>query len=253
MCYLLSDGGWRCEDYERLRGENAAFFAPQPVPDVPDVVWIKDDMNKLWNNETFSKSSICAALKTLSTVKGQEPAITDAARLAARESGSECAHLEYRVKSPSSLTRKINLELEDSITAGSPAKAMTIAASMKDVVRYTVVHQDHEKLTETTRKVAKSLKANGWKLTTFKQFYTDGAPYKGIHIIGETPSGTAAEVQIHSADSLAIKNQNHLDYEVYRDPNQAPKVRRQAREACIARSRQLRTPKDLDSLTLQDL
>lgn len=131
---------------------------------------------------------------------------------------------------------------------------MTVAQSLKDVVRYTVVHPQHDKLAEATKNVASTLKANGWEITGYKNFYAkDDAPYKGIHIIGKTPSGEYSEVQIHSVDSLAVKNQNHVDYEVYRDSTRSPSDRKKAQTACKQRSSKLSAPKDLDFLTLNNL
>lgn len=254
MCYSLSDGGSRCDDYERFKDKDSRFFAPPPVEGVPNVIWIDDDHSEIWNDNKYSRDVACASLRRLSEVKKYEPKITSVALNAANDADGECAHLEHRVKSPLSLARKISDEVDTSILAGNPVAAMAVAQSLKDVVRYTVVHQEHDKLAETTKNVAASLKANGWEITGYKNFYaTEDSPYKGIHLIGKTPSGIHSEVQVHSVDSLAVKNQNHVDYEIYRDSTKSPAQRKKAAAACKQRSRKLATPKDLDFLTLNNL
>lgn len=47
--------------------------------------------------------------------------------------------------------------------------------------------------------------------------YVAGNLYKGLHLLAQHPSGRAAELQLHSAESLTVKNANHGDYKIERD------------------------------------
>lgn len=251
MCQLSSEGGRRCADYERLKACTASDFAPDPVEGVPDVVWRKDDLQELWTNEPDGRASLCAALMVMEQAKAQEPETTRAVMNAAAASGSECAHLEQRMKSPQSLVRKIRTEQELSAENGASASPEQIAGEMKDVIRYTVIHRDHSQLANVTVGTVRSLQQQGWDIRKIKSTYADGAPYKGIHvqISGTAPDGMIAEVQVHSTDSLEVKNQNHEAYEIYRDITKSKRERREARAECVRRSSTLPTIKGLDMLT----
>lgn len=251
MCQATDDGGRRCVDYERLKSCPASHFAPEPTEGIPDVAWRGDDLGALWVKDADKRAGTCAALMVLEQAKTQEPAITRAVMTAAASSGSECAQLEQRVKSPASLVRKVLTANELAVENGGCSNPSQIAGEMKDVLRYTVVHPDHSQLAGVTSKTVGSLQAQGWTILKIKNTYADGAAYKGIHvsIIGTSPDGITSEVQIHSAASLAVKSKIHGSYEIYRDPSKSKKERRAAMQECIRESGTLQTPEGLNKLT----
>lgn len=182
-------------------------------------------------------------------IKSREPGITREVMGAAAAVGGECAHLDQRVKSPASMVRKVRTEQELSVVNGGAGSAAQIAGGMKDVVRYTVVHQEHSRLAEVTEKTVLNLREQGWSIHKIKSTYVKGAAYKGIHIIGKTSGGVTTEVQVHSAASLEVKKQNDELYEIYRDPNKSKRERRAAMHDCARRSVGIPTPEGLDKLT----
>lgn len=249
MCQAHSDGGRRCPEYERLKSCTAADLAPEPRDDVPDVAWRENSLKSLWSTKD-SKAANCAALTALEQAKDQEPQVTRTVLEAAEEAGAQCQDLEYRVKSPESLARKIRTEQEEAAGQHTkPEPAADVASRMKDTLRYTITHQDHDALAGTLGTTVRMLQAQGWEVTRIKNTYRHGAEYKGIHINARTPEGATTEVQVHSADSLRVKAANHVPYEVYRDPGQSAQKRMEAREQCVSNSARLKTPRDLDSLT----
>ncbi|WP_443359274.1 hypothetical protein [Arthrobacter rhombi] len=249
MCQLRSDGGRRCDDYERLKFCVSADFAPAAVQGVPDVAWKNDGLQGVWVDADDSRASACAALLVMEQIRAQEPKVTRSVMDVAAASGSECAHLEQRMKSPASLVRKVRTQQEEVATHGGDSSPARIAGSMKDVIRYTVVNPNHSRLGSVTVETVKGLREQGWDIHRIKNFYADGSAYKGIHVIGAAPSGVVCEVQIHSTHSLEVKNQNHVPYEVYRDKTAPKKARREARQECIKKSTDISNPEDLDLLT----
>lgn len=213
------------------------------------MVWRNDDLQEVWGKSEDSQAAACAGLLEMERLKAKEPAITQSVQAAASAAGGSCAHLDFRMKSPESLVRKVRDKQDAAVRAGTPQPPEKIAGGLKDVVRYTVVQQEHSQLAGTTEKTVRSLQDQGWEIREIKNTYSDGASYKGIHVIGTAPNGVTAEVQVHSADSLEVKNQNHGPYEIYRDKTR-PKAERFAAEAeCRRNSATLSTPKDLDKLT----
>lgn len=251
MCQATDDGGRRCADYERLKSCSTSHFAPEPREGVPDVAWRNESLDDLWHQDADKRAGTCAALLMLEKAKKQEPEITGAVMTAAAASGSVCAHLEQRIKSPASLSRKVLDESQTAAESGGNSSPGLIAGEMKDVIRYTVVNPEHSKLSTVTKKTIESLQGQGWTILKIKNTYTEGASYKGVHIniIGTTPDGITAEVQVHSEASLAVKNRIHGAYEIYRDPSKSVKERRAAMQECIRESASLTTPEDQDLLT----
>lgn len=251
MCQLSDEGGRRCADYERLKNCEARHFAPEPTEGIPDVAWRNADLEGLWSDDADRRAGTCAALLMMEKAKSQEPAMTRSVLQAAAATGSECAHLEQRVKSPASLTRKVVVEQEISVENGGTRSPDQIAGGMKDVIRYTVVNPDHSKLSDVTVKTVQSLQGQGWVIRKIKSTYAEGASYKGIHIniIGTAPDGITSEVQVHSTASLKVKNETHAAYEVYRDITKSKSERRAAMQECVRIAANLPIPTGLDRLT----
>lgn len=248
MCQSNAEGGRRCPDYERLKNVSASDVAPDPTHDVPDVLWRDDRLTKTWGDGTADHSAACAALGTLENAKADEPDMTRSVMQAAGEAGGECAYLDSRVKSPESLARKIREDRATMAARGEKISAGEIAEGLKDVVRYTVVRNDHSQTTETIVSTVTSLQRQGWVILQIKDFYRDGAPYKGVHVIGRAPSGRVSEIQVHSAQSLAIKNQAHTSYEVYRDSSRSLRDRQAAKTECSRAFSNVSAPPGLNSV-----
>lgn len=248
MCQPRDEGGRRCPDYKRLRETTPSDLAPDPRDDVPDVTWQKEDLSKVWGNDADGRADACAALLTLERAKISEPEMTETIMHVAHQAGGECAYLQSRVKSPESLARKIRTDREEYAARGVKLAPHAAAASMNDVVRYTIVRQDHNGLTEATASTVAQLQSQGWTVKKIKSSYAEGATYKGLHIICESPSGQAAEVQVHSAQSLTAKEAAHKHYEIYRDRSRPPREKRRAKEECQRIFAEVSTPPGLDAV-----
>ena len=123
-----------------------------------------------------------------------------------------------------------------------------IVKNMTDVVRYTAV-VDHDSIVDATLRTAKNFKELGFEVVEIDNKYLESDPvYKGMHMLIQDSRGTAFEVQIHSEQSLEVKNTIHPLYEEARELKpEDPEVvvlKNKMREV----TRTLPTPKDVDKI-----
>jgi hypothetical protein len=151
--------------------------------------------------------------------------------------------LSNRVKSVGSLARKLRKYADQRFV--SPQE---VAASMNDVVRFTVVASTPEDLVDKTLEAVARLEDRGWRVETAHHSYLPGNRYKGIHAMMREPGGLAVEVQFHSEHSLAVKEATTRLYGVERDQTLGTSGRAAARQVMIELSDELTTPPGLDQL-----
>ena len=101
------------------------------------------------------------------------------------------------------------------------------AAGFDDIVRFTVLSK-HEDTADTVNKTVKAMQGKGYELKELdnKWLPTKGedgkmkpSEYKGVHLAFQSPTGETFEVQVHSKESMDVKNVNHGLYEKQRDVN----------------------------------
>ena len=79
------------------------------------------------------------ARKLISCYTVVEPVVSELLRSLAREAQGELKGLEYKLKSLPSLYRKMMSDLDEETNAGRQASPVSVAATMYDVLRYTMV------------------------------------------------------------------------------------------------------------------
>lgn len=146
-------------------------------------------------------------------VKAVEPTVTETLQGLASNVGGSMAGLEFRLKSPDSLERKIRDTAK--IERQPVAK---VAENIKDALRYTMIFpadQYRKGVADTDAKMADL----GFKKIKSADYWStlgpDGklAVYKGINNAYEDSNGVKFELQFHTPDSLAVKEHNHSLYE----------------------------------------
>lgn len=250
MCRPQSEGGRRCLDARRLAALDLNALRPEWAPDRADVAWPSDpDLSTAAAIIEHYRSAGEEALAVLVRVRKVEPEMTSDF-LAALPTGARADGLAWRVKSPTSLARKIDDRVRSRHL--SPAAA---AERVQDVVRYTAVAPTRARLVATAEQLVEGLRARGWAVRGAEQSYLDergkrtrGA-YRGLHlIVAAERAGVVCEVQVHSEESLAAKNDTHAEYETERDDSVAWKKRARAHEVMVARWAQVKTPPGLRKL-----
>lgn len=248
MCKSLAEGGRRCFDLERLSSHDISHFAPEPAEGIEDVAW-RTDGGAMGRTLAYPKAAACWSLTLLEEVRDEEPAVTAAVRTAAVAAGGSCHGLAFRMKSPDSLARKLDNEMAGASKQGGGQLDVESIARKEadDALRYTVTLERHEALPSGLERTLDSLRAQGWQPVEIKDSYLSGNSYKGLHIIARTPEQRTVEVQIHSDESIDVKESIHFDYEIARDQGSSRADRRTAAQRCIETSEQIPTPTGLEA------
>jgi hypothetical protein len=177
------------------------------------------------------------SIQLLSKAATVEPEITDA-MLAAIGAEAAVYHLENRLKSPQSLARKL-VRFESYYRRPDSAP--------DDILRYTAAVKHPDELTKAAVRTIDRLTNKGWQMENAHHSYVDGSRYKGLHTHLRS-LGEQVEVQVHSTESIEVKERTTALYEIERDREQDPAARDAARRECIALSDQMTQPAGIDDL-----
>lgn len=140
-----------------------------------------------------------------------EPDITSDVHEVAEAEGGDLYGLDFRVKSPDSLTRKIKLKVDQSVPAEEAAR------SIADAVRYTMVFPT-EDYADAVQDAAYRLEEKGYAILSQDNAWPSGDDYSGLSFEMMTPWGVPMELQFHTPESYENKEHIHPLYEQKRDP-----------------------------------
>jgi len=229
VCRALAEGGRRCDrDTGRLQSLGHADLLPESSDDRPEVTWsvpghTEPPLAELWSPPEPSpgtpvqarpapKAVVAEAVGTLHDVRAVEPEITSTV-LNALPPGARAHGLEFRLKSPSSLARKIADRVRRTVQSDNPQSPHDVASRLTDIVRYTVIAPDGDSLAPTARTVVTRMGRAGYKVVEAEHSYVEGSAYKGLHLLFEAPGGLRFELQVHSELSQKVKDEIHVGYE----------------------------------------
>lgn len=173
-----------------------------------------------------------AAQTAYDKARRAEPGITKDLVDISKQLGMQMTGLKYSVKTATSVESKVRRKSGGKrLTAKQEAQ---IIGQMGDLVRYTQMGK-HADLAKNTKIVMDTLQKSGYKIAKLDNKYLDkNSDYKGIHLDVVSPSGQKFELQIHSKESMAVKNKLHPIYEKSRImPKGSPerlKLEKQMRE-----------------------
>lgn len=156
--------------------------------------------------------------------------------------GTELAGLEYRMKSAESIAAKFTRQM-------SAANPRNWRPRITDALRFTAVSPTSDGVAPMARDTVSRLAQKGWQTVEAEHSYVAGNPYKGLHVLMQSPhTQQTVEVQFHSTASFALKQQMHGTYELLRDPSQ-PEAERAAAFDTMARAwERIPTPPSLEAL-----
>ena len=148
----------------------------------------------------------------LKRIQGAEPQMTTSLGNLVQGLDGHLAGLDFRIKSESSLARKIT---EISQTRGIPAA--DAIKLVTDSLRYTAIFSEKD-LVEKARTITTGLAGNGYSIKKIRNYFGSGTNYEGLHLVFSNGDITF-ELQFHTEESYRIKSLNHEDYEVNRSSN----------------------------------
>lgn len=138
-----------------------------------------------------------------------EPGITRSMKGIASDTGATLNKLEFRLKSPGSIKRKIA-----ALSKEHPMMSLEeIAKGIQDTVRYTSIAPT-KNFASIVNQIDLQLSRQGYKLKKVTNYYGKKGPYQGINAKYFDPkSKLTFEVQYHTKQSVSIVEKNHLIYE----------------------------------------
>jgi len=150
-----------------------------------------------------------------------EPEITEIVTGVVEEGGGRMEGLDFRLKTQESIESKIKREMAEE---GLSAEEAT--GSLTDLVRYTAVFES-EDLAENAIKLQNDLADAGWTQydQKFRNYFVPpppDKPYRGYNTVYTNAAGQTFELQFHTPQSLAVKEQVHKLYERARELSKGP-------------------------------
>lgn len=141
-----------------------------------------------------------------------EPTITADINNIAVKAGGKLVGLENRLKSPSSIKRKIEAEVADGFS-----KSLSLN-KIRDAIRYTTVFKEKDFVTRY-KAMQYLLAIKGYKTIIVKNTWKNDSAYKGVNTFIQNEDGDIFEMQYHTQQSFDLKNGLlHKLYEQFRDP-----------------------------------
>lgn len=138
--------------------------------------------------------------------------------------------LRFRVKSKSSLERKIQTHMRRD---GTRAADVVI----DDVLRYTALIEDDPpgRYDAAVADILRRADARGFAVERVKNYWPRGDTYSGINCVLSTPNGLLWELQFHTVGSLAAAQEGHHLYERFRLPTTPIRERRRLFDRMVDR------------------
>lgn len=246
MCQSCAEGGRRCRDRRRLRRLTTADLAPEHAKDAPEVDWAtkgpQEGAEAVWRD--YAPAIATETIAVLAETQAAERRTT-ADITAAIPAGAHPHGLEFRMKSPASLARKIRSRAAVTAAARTAGGLQGVSDKLTDLLRYTVLAPRHDELPTTASATIDALIARGYTVVAAEQSYVHGNAYKGIHVLVRRGKERPVEIQFHSELSQAVKDENHLDYEIERDRRRPYDERAAAHERMVRRSDAIPAPTGL--------
>lgn len=187
----------------------------QTIGSVPGLAAKVD--NKVQFKDRPAKSKEVQAI--YDNIRNSEKKITNDVIGMSDDLGCCMSGLEFSMKSGSHFAEKIDRVRERKLKKdpGYNASDEEIAKGITDCVRYTMM-TDHQNMVENAKKAISEFEKRGYKIDKVEnRFYPKeegkDVDYKGIHLDVISPDGQKFEFQIHSDDTMKVKNMNHKIYE----------------------------------------
>lgn len=165
-----------------------------------------------------------------------EPEITKHVKDVAKQTGMNMEGLDYRLKTKESYLGKIKREY-------SPEGN---TYEVKDIIRYTYTATAKD-LVPKAEKAIELHKDAGYNTDRIKNSWLDSHnPYNGVNTILSSPNGQKFEIQYHTPESYAVKDQMHKDYESWRKLDPSSKEAIELRKKMLTQSQGMEVPADIE-------
>lgn len=152
----------------------------------------------------------------MQTAKKNEPQLSATMKDLAKGVGGQLVGYKRRLKTRESIDSKLK-RMQQEQPGMDAARA---AREISDSVRYTLVFPSDENHAQSVQAAVAKLEGQGYQVAKLKNYWEVGDPYNGINGVFVHPdTGFRFEVQFHTPDSWQQKNQIHLLYNQFREPD----------------------------------
>ena len=159
------------------------------------------------------------------------------------DAGSVDRGLPFRVKGQDSMHRKLR---EKSVSKGLQPEQY--ADKVTDALRFTDM-VDGDNYVESFNKLKKGLEDRGYEMVEVENtIHKEGAKYRGLNTLVESPKGYTFELQFHTPQSFDIKEENHKDYDVERRLTTSAEEKERLSKQMSERASKIETPKGAESI-----
>ncbi|THA10426.1 minor capsid protein, partial [Rodentibacter pneumotropicus] len=197
----------------------------------------------LINTSNKGHSNVKSAKLLWEKAQKVEPKITADVTEIISSVGGKAEGLEYRLKSLTSLKRKIKTEMSAGFSEQQAVE------SIRDIVRYTAIF-DENTFVEQYQKMQEQLLQRDYSTFVVKNTWQDGSAYKGVNTFVSTfieKDNTIFEIQYHTQQSFELKNGKlHKLYEEFRDPEIPKQAKAKIFLEMHKLSANLKVPKDIN-------
>lgn len=181
------------------------------------------------------------ATQLMSMAAAAEPAVTKRLVALAEQADAELFKLEFRLKTKSSLLRKMRKEV------GKKPGVDIATMDVGDTLRYTMKIPDsppgHH--VETTNAVLDRLEDDGHRVTRVKNYWPRGDNYSGINCNLLTPDGLRWELQFQTPESIDNNKHTRSMYEELREVSTPVERKRELFDAMAETWDGIDIPKDV--------
>lgn len=220
------------------RGDTRIVKTPDNVEYVPNVIassYALDNKMPKIDKEVYRKYK--------ETVSYEPKATSCIMNVADSIEGAEVVGGEFAIKAGSSTQRKILSRVEK-----ERKTQMEVFNGLDDILRYTI-SVPYDETVKATRAIMHNLESQGLKVIELdNKWLKPEKTYKGIHLRVKLPNGIPFEVQVHSPESLKVKEENHPLYDILRQKKGTEKELRDAWAKMYNNTATLNSPKDIEKL-----
>ncbi len=129
-----------------------------------------------------------------------------------KQFGGQMVGLEYRLKRPTSLYRKVMSDLKEQQANGNLNFGIEDSIKgMKDVARFTIALNEDDDFGNNVINYMNAIKQKGYTPIKFQNTMTPNASYKGINTNFRDPEGNIFELQFHTPSSMWRKERIGVD------------------------------------------
>lgn len=145
---------------------------------------------------------------------------------------------------------KIQEIIQDYADNGKKISYEEATDQINDIVRYTV-GSTADNLVDDFESVKAELEAKGYKCKEIKNkwdTYNEKKQYRGVNTTFESPEGVQFELQFHTAESLDCKENQHAQYEEWRNPDVTPERKAELGSIMYENAKSLTRPKNVERI-----